>query len=108
MITVTKLAAREIKKIIEEKNRSTDLYLRIGVLGGGCSGFRYSLELTTEKTDNDEVYPQHGIVVICDPKSHLYLDGTTVGFSDEVMGRGFVFNNPNATNRCGCGSSFSA
>ncbi len=127
MITVTELAAKEVKRIIEEKSgedyetkhrdfvsgapwedTSKDIYLRIGVMGGGCSGFRYSLDLTEAKTDNDEVYPQHGIVVICDPKSHLYLDGTTVDFKDEVMGRGFVFNNPNATSRCGCGDSFSA
>jgi len=111
MITVTEIAAKEIKKIIDQKNEvddeSTELYLRIGVKGGGCSGFSYSLDLTESKTDNDEVFPQHDIVVICDPKSHLYLDGTTVDFKDEVMGRGFVFNNPNASSSCGCGSSFS-
>ena len=112
MITVTELAAREVKKIIDQKNETDDeqkdMYLRLGVKGGGCSGFSYSLELTEDKTENDEVYPQHGIVVICDPKSHLYLDGTTIDFKDEVIGRGFVFNNPNATSSCGCGSSFSA
>ena len=108
MITVTELAAKEVKKIIDEKNGSADMYLRIGVKGGGCSGFSYSLDLTEEKTDNDEVYPQHDIMVICDPKSHLYLDGTTIDFKDEVMGCGFVFNNPNASSSCGCGSSFSA
>jgi iron-sulfur cluster assembly accessory protein len=56
----------------------------------------------------DEVFEQHGIRVVCDPKSLLYLNGTTVDFKDELMGRGFVFNNPNATSTCGCGSSFSA
>ena len=74
---------------------------------GGCSGFSYSLDLTETKTDNDEVSAQHGIDVICDSKSNLYLDGTKVDFKDEVMGRGFVFENPNATSSCGCGSSFS-
>ena len=104
MITVTELAAQEVQRIIDSESK----YLRIGVMGGGCSGFRYSLELVKEKTDTDEVFPQHGIVVICDSKSHLYLDGTTIDFSNEPMGRGFVFNNPNATNCCGCGDSFSA
>ena len=112
MITVTELAAKEVKKIIDQKNEmddeSKELYLRIGVKGGGCSGFSYSLDLTEDKTDNDEVFPQHGITVICDPKSHLYLDGTTIDFKDGVMERGFVFNNPNASSSCGCGSSFSA
>ena len=104
MINVTELAAQEVQKITESEGK----YLRIGVMGGGCSGFRYSLELVKEKTDTDEVFPQHGITVICDSKSHLYLDGTTIDFNDEPMGRGFVFNNPNATNCCGCGDSFSA
>ena len=54
------------------------------------------------------MFEKHGIKVVCDPKSYLYLNGTTVDFKDEVMGRGFVFNNPNATSSCGCGSSFSA
>ena len=104
MITVTELAAQEVKKIIESEGK----YLRIGVMGGGCSGFRYSLDLTDDKTDTDEVFPQDGLTVICDSKSHLYLDGTTIDFKDELMGRGFVFNNPNASSSCGCGSSFSA
>lgn len=112
MITITELAAKEVKKIINQKNeiddKALELYLRIGVKGGGCSGFSYSLDLTENKTENDEVYPQHGMVVICDSKSHLYLDGVTIDFKDEVMGSGFVFNNPNATSSCGCGSSFSS
>ncbi|MCA9304709.1 MAG: iron-sulfur cluster assembly accessory protein, partial [Phycisphaerales bacterium] len=56
----------------------------------------------------DEVFEQHGVKIIVDPKSMLYLSGVTVDFKDEIMGRGFVFNNPNATSSCGCGSSFSA
>ena len=58
--------------------------------------------------EHDEVFTQHGITIVCDPKSLLYLNGTTIDFKDEIMGRGFVFQNPNATNTCGCGSSFSA
>lgn len=79
-----------------------------GVKGGGCSGFSYLLDLTEQERDTDEKFEKHGIIVVCDPKSYLYLNGTTIDFKDEVMGRGFVFNNPNATSSCGCGSSFTA
>jgi len=114
-ITITELAAKEIKTIIEQqketaaKNGDTpaSLFLRVGVKGGGCSGFSYTLDLTENKSDNDESWAHHGIEVICDTKSQIYLDGTTIDFKDEVMGRGFVFTNPNASSSCGCGSSFS-
>ena len=116
MVTITDVAAREIKTVVEQQHKAAKedrkepepLFLRVGVKGGGCSGFSYSLDLTPTKGENDECWPQHGIEVICDPKSLLYLEGTTVDFKDELMGRGFVFSNPNATNTCGCGSSFSA
>ena len=116
MVTLTELAAREVKGIIERQDETAKeegkeaphLYLRVGVKGGGCSGFNYSLDLTETVGENDEIWNQHGVDVVCDPKSFIYLDGTTVDFKDEVMGRGFVFNNPNATGTCGCGSSFSA
>lgn len=116
MITLTEKAAREVNQIIAQQNdlarqkgeEPSKLYLRVGVKGGGCSGFSYSLDLTETKTENDESWEQFGVEVICDPKSQLYLEGTTVDFKDELMGRGFVFNNPNATSSCGCGSSFSA
>ncbi len=112
MITITEKAAKEVKTIIAQQNEdeeeSKSLFLRVGVKGGGCSGFSYSLDITESKTEMDEDFPQHGINVICDSKSFLYLDGTEVDFKDEIMGRGFVFTNPNATSSCGCGSSFSA
>lgn len=114
MVTLTEKAAKEINGIMNEQRDKAradgeepkTLYLRVGVKGGGCSGFSYSLDLSETKTENDETWEQHGITVVCDSKSHLYLDGTTVDFKDEIMGRGFTFDNPNATN-CGCGSSFS-
>ncbi len=106
-IILTETAAREIKSIIEQQELDQDkVRLRVGVKGGGCSGFSYVLDLTENQKDTDEVFEQHGIKIICDPKSLLYLGGTTVDFRDEIMGRGFVFNNPNATTSCGCGSSF--
>jgi iron-sulfur cluster assembly protein len=108
-ILLSETAAREIKSIIKQQELDADtVRLRVGVKGGGCSGFSYLLDLTESQQDTDETFEQHGVKVICDPKSLLYLAGTTIDFRDEVMGRGFVFGNPNATSSCGCGSSFSA
>ncbi len=108
-VILTPLAAKEIHRIIDEQELDKEkVHLRVGVKGGGCSGFSYVLDLTESKKDTDEVFEQHGIRILCDPKSLLYLTGVTVDFRDEIMGRGFVFNNPNATSSCGCGSSFSA
>ena len=108
-VTLTEIAAREIQKIIREQELdAAKVRLRVGVKGGGCSGFSYVLDLTETQKDTDESFVQHGITIICDPKSLLYLSGVTIDFRDEIMGRGFVFQNPNATSTCGCGSSFSA
>lgn len=108
-IELTEGAAREIKSIIEQQELDAGkIRLRVGVKGGGCSGFSYLLDLTEQDRDNDQAFDQHGVKVVCDPKSYLYLNGTKIDFKDEVMGRGFVFNNPNANTTCGCGSSFSA
>ncbi|MBX3383243.1 MAG: iron-sulfur cluster insertion protein ErpA [Phycisphaeraceae bacterium] len=108
-VILTETAAREIRTIIErEELDASKVCLRVGVKGGGCSGFSYLLDLTETQKETDEVFEQHGIRIVCDPKSLLYLAGVTVDFRDELMGRGFVFNNPNATSTCGCGSSFRA
>ncbi len=139
-VTVTESAAREIRAIIsQQKLDAGTIRLRVGVKGGGCSGFSYLLDLTEKQRDTDEVWEYSytlapaqsaaagaaaagmgGVAtaeggeretftlrVVCDPKSYLYLNGTVIDFKDEIMGRGFVFNNPNATSSCGCGSSFS-
>ncbi len=107
-VQLTERAAQEVLSIIKQQNLPENTYLRVGVKGGGCSGFSYSLDLTDSVGENDETFEQHGVKLICDSKSYLYLNGVAVDFKDEVMGRGFVFNNPNATHTCGCGSSFSA
>lgn len=108
-IELTERAAKEVKTILEQQSLPLDAtYLRLGVRGGGCSGFSYSLDLTEAKTEQDEEFDSHGVKMVCDPKSYIYLDGVTLDFKDEVMGRGFVFNNPNASHTCGCGSSFQA
>lgn len=107
-ITLSETAASEIKSIIKDQGLSEAVALRVGVKGGGCSGFSYVLDLTEAAPENDEVMESHGIKILSDRKSYLYLNGTEIDFKDEVMGRGFVFRNPNATHTCGCGSSFSA
>ncbi len=107
-VILSETAAREIRTIIQQQELDAEkVCLRVGVKGGGCSGFSYLLDLTETKKETDELFWQHGIRVICDPKSVLYLKGVTIDFKDEIMGRGFVFQNPNASSSCGCGSSFS-
>ncbi|MGQ0627950.1 MAG: HesB/IscA family protein [Phycisphaerales bacterium] len=108
-VKISETAAREIRTIIEREELDvTKTWLRVGVKGGGCSGFSYLLDLTESKKETDEEFEAHGIRVICDPKSMIYLGGTEIDFKDEIMGRGFVFKHPNATSTCGCGSSFQA
>ena len=109
-VLLSESAAKEIKKIIVDQSLPPEnTRLRVGVKGGGCSGFSYLLDLTEEpKGESDEEMESHGVKILCDMKSYLYLNGVEIDFKDEVMGRGFVFKNPNATSSCGCGSSFSA
>lgn len=109
-ITLSETAATAIKGIIKEQSLPVEqTRLRVGVKGGGCSGFSYMLDLTEEpKGESDEEMESFGIKILCDMKSYLYLNGTKIDYKDEVMGKGFVFVNPNATSTCGCGSSFTA
>lgn len=107
-ILLSETAAKEIRNIIRDQELDAEkVRLRVGVKGGGCSGFSYVLDLTETQKETDELFEQHGVRIICDPKSLLYLNGTMIDFKDEIMGRGFVFQNPNASTSCGCGSSFS-
>jgi iron-sulfur cluster assembly protein len=110
-VIVTEKAAKEVKKVMEEQGMSLDEFaLRVGVSGGGCSGFSYALtfdkkENFNEATDNKLTF--EGIDVLLDMKSELYLSGTVIDFYEGIEKRGFTFNNPNSKNSCGCGSSFS-
>jgi iron-sulfur cluster assembly protein len=110
MVSLSETAAKEIKSIIADQGLSEgETRLRVGVKGGGCSGFSYMLDLTEEpRGEADEELESNGVKILCDMKSYLYLTGVEIDFKDEVMGRGFVFKNPNATSTCGCGSSFQA
>ncbi len=107
MITITERAAKEIKRIVAEQNLPANSALRVGVKGGGCSGFSYTLGFDDEVGEVDQVTEQDGVRIVCDPKSFLYLNGTELDFEDNLMGRGFKFGNPNAAKSCGCGESFS-
>lgn len=105
-ITVTRKAIEEVKKIKIQNSIPDDYGLRLGVKGGGCSGMSYTLGFDAAARDNDLVLDAEGVKVFIDTKSMFYLMEITLDFSDGLMGRGFTFNNPNATKTCGCGSSF--
>ena len=108
MITLSSSAVEEVRRLVTQENKP-NLGLRIGVKGGGCSGFSYFLGLEeVAPKQYDTVFEQDGLKIVVDAKSHLYLDGTTVEFKSGLMGGGFEFNNPQAKKSCGCGHSFSA
>lgn len=109
-VMVTESAKKEIKRIMTEQNMDPALTLfRVRVVGGGCSGFQTKLDLVEEfndKTDNIETLGD-GLRLVVDKRSSMYIAGATVDYHEDINKRGFVVNNPNATGRCGCGSSFS-
>tara|TARA_R100000234_G_C4992065_1_gene176059 strand:- start:690 stop:1022 length:333 start_codon:yes stop_codon:yes gene_type:complete len=108
-VKLTKAATVEIKRIIEDQNEEDLKYVRVAVVGGGCSGFQYSFNFTDQYDAKADMFgEQHGVGVVVDKKSDLFLDGTTIDFYSGLDKRGFVFDNPNAVKSCGCGSSFSA
>lgn len=108
-IVLTEEAAKEVTRIIEDQKLEEGTVLRVGVTGGGCSGFSYALGFDKNFDDKvDSRFQHHGIDVVVDKKSALYLDGTTVDFYSGIDKRGFTFDNPNAVKSCGCGSSFQA
>ena len=103
ILSLTASAEKEIKKAIDEEEKE---FLRVMVEGGGCSGFSYRLLIENEKFEDDELIEQGEVKILIDKKSALYLEGTTLDYYTDISNRGFVFNNPNATKSCGCGSSF--
>lgn len=103
-VTLTEAAAVHVKQFL--KNRGKGEGLRLGVRSSGCSGMAYVLEFADKIEDTDQVSESHGVKVIVDPKSMLYLDGTELDFGNEGLNQGFKFNNPNVKDACGCGESF--
>ena len=109
VIHLTERAARKIVALLEKDGVSTEVGgLRVGVQGGGCSGLSYAMRLDTQSRDRDKVFEEFGARIFVDPKSLLYLNGTTLEYEETLMRQGFVFQNPNAARNCGCGSSFTA
>jgi len=108
-IHVSERAARKILALLAKDGVSPEHGgLRVGVQGGGCSGLSYAMRLDTQSRDRDKVFVEFGARVFVDPKSLLYLNGTTLDYEETLMRQGFVFVNPNAARNCGCGSSFTA
>jgi iron-sulfur cluster assembly protein len=108
-VILTEKAATEVKRIIADQKIDPEMVLRVGVTGGGCSGFSYALGFDKAyDAKTDARFEYHGVPVVVDKKSALYLDGTTIDFYEGLEARGFKFDNPNAVKSCGCGSSFQA
>ncbi len=105
MISLTDAAAGRIKKLLSEKDKP-DWGLRVGVKTGGCSGLEYDLEFTQRAAQEDHVFESHGAKLFVDSQSLMYLDGTTLDYSDNLLTGGFKFLNPNAQRKCSCGTSF--
>ena len=106
MIQVTENASKKIILLKTEDGASEQAFLRVKVKRGGYSGFSYKMEFDTALTDKDKVYESNGAKVVIDDQSLLYLIGMTLDFEGGLNGKGFIFQNPNATKSCGCGSSF--
>ncbi len=106
MITVTEAAKKQALRLMEDDGKE-NLFIRVGVEGGGCSGLMYQLDFDNEEKEGDKTFVDNGIKVVVDKKSYLYLVGTTLDFSGGLNGKGFIFKNPNAERTCGCGESFS-
>jgi iron-sulfur cluster assembly protein len=109
MIFVSDKAKEKVLKLMEESSYPTDAgyFLRVSVVGGGCSGLSYKMDFDNLPKSGDQVFEDNGIKVVTDLKSFLYLVNTTLEFSEGLNGKGFFFNNPNASRTCACGESFS-
>lgn len=104
-VSLTERAAKQVRKIRDSEDLQEGLYLRVAVEGGGCSGLSYKLGFDI-RTDEDELFDSQGLDIIVDPKHLMYLDGIVIDYPDGLDARGFTFDNPNASESCGCGSSF--
>lgn len=107
MIKVSETAQKRLAGLMEEAGHNiTSSYVRVGVTSGGCSGLSYNLDFDTEQKESDKLFEDRGVKILVDKKSFLYLIGTTLEYSGGLNGKGFSFNNPNASRTCGCGESF--
>ena len=106
MIHLSETAKSEVQRLLAQQAKP-GAFLRVGVRGGGCSGLTYDVKFDDKQDEFDRVFDIKGVKVVCDSKSFVYLDNMTVDYSNELVGGGFRFVNPNATGSCGCGTSFS-
>ena len=108
-IYVSEKAKAKIHQLMTSAGIANDpsYFLRVGVVGGGCSGLSYKMDFDNESKPTDQVFESEGVKIVTDLKSFLYLVNTVLEFSDGLNGKGFYFNNPNASRTCGCGESFS-
>ena len=106
MISISQTAAVQINRLKTEGSNAEASFLRVKVVPGGCSGMSYKLDFDHSLGEKDKVFEENGTKVVIDTKSLLYIAGMTLDFEGGLNGKGFVFNNPNASKTCGCGSSF--
>lgn len=104
-VTLTERAARQVEKIKSDEGMDDNLYLRVAVDGGGCSGLSYKLGLDY-RSDEDQIFESYGVEIIVAPKHLMYVEGMQIDYPDGLDARGFTFENPNAVENCGCGTSF--
>ena len=108
LIQVSQQAKEKLLLLIKEEGQGNEVFIRVGVNSGGCSGLSYDLKIDKQKTEDDKLFEDNGVKIVVNKKSFFYLIGTTLEYSGGLNGKGFVFNNPNASRTCGCGESFAA
>jgi len=106
MIQISETAATKLSSLKIDEGKDASFFLRVEVKKGGCSGLSYKMEFDNQSRDGDKTFEMNGQKVVVDKQSYLYLIGMTLDFSGGLNGKGFVFNNPNASKACGCGASF--
>ncbi len=106
MVQISEAAAKKLKSLKADENKSAEFFLRVEVKKGGCSGLSYKMDFDSATRDGDKFFEHFGEKIAVDPQSFMYLIGMTLDFEGGLNGKGFVFNNPNASKACGCGASF--
>jgi iron-sulfur cluster assembly protein len=106
MLNLSEMAAKKIRNLRDEENRSSEHFLRIEVKKGGCAGLSYKMNFDSEVKTQDKIFENHGEKIVVDASSFMYLIGMTLDYQGGLNGKGFIFSNPNAAKSCGCGTSF--